>query len=82
MINKVSIKLLELTLKPDNMTKLKAIKFIAKKNISWLWVKLSELSSVRKTKQNRLTLVLNFAFCDNKKSSFCKNQKVSRLDLH
>ena len=34
-------------------------------------------SSVRKTKQNRLIHLSNCAVCDNKKSTFIKNKKLS-----
>ena len=34
-------------------------------------------SSVRKTKQNRLTLLSNCAICGKRKSSFIKNQEPS-----
>ena len=39
-------------------------------------------SSVRRTRQNRLTLVSNCAICGKKKSRFIKNQETSRLELH
>ena len=39
-------------------------------------------SSVRRTKQNRLTLVSNWAVCTEKKSRLIKNEEVSRSDLH
>ena len=34
-------------------------------------------SSVRKTKQNRLMLLSNWAICGKKKSTFIKNQEIS-----
>ena len=33
-------------------------------------------SSVRKTKQSRLMLLLNFAVCGKKKTTFIKNKKL------
>ena len=39
----------------------------------------NENSSVRKTKQNRLMLLSNYANCDKKKSAFIKNQEFSNL---
>ena len=39
----------------------------------------NENSSVRKTKQNRLMLLSNYANCDKKKSAFIKNQELSNL---
>ena len=37
---------------------------------------------VRRTKQNRLTLLSNCAICGEKKLSVIKNPEVSRLELH
>ena len=39
-------------------------------------------SGIRRTKQNRLTLVSNCAVCGKKKSKFIQNQEASRLELH
>ena len=38
-------------------------------------------SSVRRTKQNRLVLVIDCAACGKKKARFIKNQETSRLEL-
>ena len=38
-------------------------------------------SSVRRTKQNRLVLIIDCAACGKKKSRFIKNQETSRLEL-
>ena len=40
----------------------------------------SKNSSVRKTKQNRLMLLSNYAVCGNKKPSFIKNQKLHNFN--
>ena len=37
-------------------------------------------SSVRKTKQNRLMLLSNCAFCGKKKSTFIKNKELHNFD--
>ena len=42
----------------------------------------NKISSVRRTRQNRLMLVSNCAICGKKKSRFIKNQEASRLELH
>ena len=39
----------------------------------------NENSSVRRSKQNRLTLLLNCAICGKKRSNFGKNQQASGL---
>ena len=39
----------------------------------------NKTSSVRRTKQNRLTLVSNSSICSKKKSKFFKNQRASEL---
>ena len=36
-------------------------------------------SSVKRTKQNRLMLMSNYAFCDKKKTRFIKNEEASEL---
>ena len=43
---------------------------VVKENIA------NENPSVRKTKQNRLMLLLNYAICGKKKSRFIKNQEL------
>ena len=37
----------------------------------------NEFSSVRKTKQNKLIILSNCAFCSKKKLTFLKNKKLS-----
>ena len=39
----------------------------------------SESSSIRKLKQNRLTLLSNCAACDKKKSRFIKNLRIQKF---
>ena len=39
----------------------------------------NENLSVRKTKQNRLMLLSNCAFCGKKKSSFIKNREINSI---
>ena len=42
----------------------------------------NQISSVRRTKQNKLILLSNCAVCGEKKSRFIKNQEASRLENH
>ena len=44
-----------------------------KKNIA------NEISSFRKTKQNRLMLLSNCAVCGKKKSTFIKNKELNKI---
>ena len=39
----------------------------------------NENSSARKTKQNRLMLLSNFAICGKKKSTFIKNHEINSI---
>ena len=41
----------------------------------------NENPGVRKTKENRLTLLSNCAVCGKKKSTFIKNQKLHSFDI-
>ena len=87
MIDKISISLLKLEIKSDNIIKSKATEIIKQTNIVPLWVNLpdgnllyhlqkkntvKENSSVRRTKQNRLMPLSNCAICGKKKSRFIK----------
>ena len=45
-----------------------------KKNIA------NENSSVKKTKQNRLMFLSNYAICDKKKSTFFKNKELHNFN--
>ena len=40
----------------------------------------NENSNVRKTKQNRLILLSNFAVCGKKKSTFIKNKEFNNFN--
>ena len=55
---------------------MKTYYFSCKKNTA------NKNSSVRRTNQNRLMLLPNFAVCGKKKSKFIKNQEVSRLEFY
>ena len=49
--------------------------------VSWEKYTANKNSSVRKTKQSRLLLLLNFAVCDKKKTTFIKNKKLMLFQM-
>ena len=89
LVNKISVRLLGLEFKWDNILKTKAMKFIVKKtcliisNIYCVSCKKNtakEKSSFRKNKQNRLMLLSHCVVCGKKKSTFIKNQELHNFN--